>query len=147
MELYAQAYQQLAAISAVLGGLAFTAAAALLGAGVSANNPIVFGKATKLTVASALGSAVSLVIAALIWSLMAADINRAVARDKLDAVTNIIQFNWIPSWWFILGAILFFLSVGACGWIASRSLGIFSSAAGTIGSVMLIFMLRAFADI
>ena len=43
MDLFADAYRQLASISAVLGSLAFTVAAALLAAGVGTSDPEVLG--------------------------------------------------------------------------------------------------------
>jgi len=46
MEAFYQAYGQLASISAVLGGLVFTAAAALLAAGTDSSDPRALNRPT-----------------------------------------------------------------------------------------------------
>ena len=147
MELYAEAFQQLASISAVLGGLAFTAAAALLAAGAGTSNPNALGRPAKVTVVTAVASAVCLVIAALMWSLMAADISRAVANSDVSSANGIARLNWIPSLAMIAGVLLFFTSVGASGWIASRKLGYVTSLAALVGGIALLLMLLVFGDI
>ncbi|HMB90702.1 MAG TPA: hypothetical protein VKP65_07635 [Rhodothermales bacterium] len=143
-ELYAQAFQQLASISAVLGGLAFTAAAALLAAGAGTNNPDALGKPAKITVATAVGSAVCLILGALMWSLMAADISRAVANNDVSSASDLARLNWMPSLALIAGVVLFFISIGTSGWIASRKLGLLTSIAALGGGIALLLMISLF---
>ena len=147
LELYATAFQQLASISAVLGGLAFTAAAALLAAGTGTRHPDALGRSARITVATAVSSALCLVIAALTWSLMAADISRAVANGNTSAAMDLVRLNWIPSIALIAGVLLFFASLGASGWIASRKLGLFTSLAALVGGVALLLMILVFGDL
>lgn len=147
MELFADAYQQLASISAVLGGLAFTAAAALLAAGVSTSDPEVLGRPARVTVACAVVSAVCLIVAALMWSFMAADLSRALARREDELLRPILRLNWIPSIALLAGALGFFVGIGASGWIASRRLGWLTTAAAALGVLALGLMVTWFADL
>ena len=147
MELFAEAYQQLASISAVLGGLAFTAAASLLAGGVGTSALDALRRPAKITVGTALASAVSLVGAALMWSLMVADIRRALARGEYETAQHFAALNWIPSIALIVGTGLFFASIAASGWIASRRLGLVSTAMGVLGAIALVWMMSVFADV
>lgn len=81
MELYAEAFQQLAFISAVVGGLAFTAAASLLNAGTATNDPNALSKSAKITIGTAIMSALFLIISTFIWSFQSADLFRAAANN------------------------------------------------------------------
>lgn len=146
LHLYAEAFQQLASISAVLGGLAFTAAAALLAVGAGTHDSGVLSKPAQITVATAVASAVGLIIAALMWSLMAADISRALAHENIGAANEVARLNWVPSLALIAGVLLFFTSVAASGWIASRKLGYVTSVAGVVGGIALLLMLIVFSD-
>lgn len=146
-QLHSDAFQQLASISAVLGGLAFTAAAAIVAVGATSNDSMALNRASKLTIATAMISAIILVFAALMWSLMAADILRAVARDNIDHAKYIATLNWIPSVCFLSGTLLFYTSIGVSGWIASRKLGIITLVAAIIGCLGLILLIIIFADI
>lgn len=58
LQLYADAFQQLASISAVLGGLAFTAAAANVAVGAVSHDPSALKRAAKITIANAMIAAV-----------------------------------------------------------------------------------------
>ena len=147
IELYAQAYQQLASISAVLGGLAFTAAAALLAAGTGRADEDVFNRPAKVTIVTAVASAVCLIAAALMWSFMAADLSRLAAKADLAAARALTWWNWLPSLGLLAGAMLFFASMGASGWIASRRLGWLTTVAGVLGILAVLLMIKLFADL
>ncbi len=146
-QLHASAFQQLASISAVLGGLAFTAAAAIVAVGATSNNPSALNKASKLTIATAMISSIFLVFAALMWSLMAADLLRTVAKDNFNTAKYIATLNWIPSVCFLSGTLLFYSSIGCSGWIASRKLGIVTVIGAAIGCLGLIFLILIFANV
>lgn len=145
-QLYAEAYQQLASVSAVLGGLAFTAAAALLASAAGTENPKALGRPAKVTVATAVTGAVCLVLAALMWSLMAADVLRAVAQADIPAANRAALLNRVPSVLLLGESALFFASVGASGWIASHRLGWLTTAAAVVGGGALLLFLRWFGS-
>ena len=145
--LYADAFEQLASISAVLGGLSFTAAAAVVAVGAGTNNPSALKRAAKVTVATAMLSAVFLVFAALMWSLMAADVVREVANEDLKGAKYYARLNWVPSICLLTGTCLFFSSIGVSGWIASKKLGIITVTAAIVGLFGLVSLILVFADI
>lgn len=140
IRLYAEAYQQLASISAVLGGLAFAAAAIVLNAGAGTDDPNALSRAAKITAATAVSSSVCLVIAALAWSLMSADLIRIAANSDGPAAGQVANLNWIPSFLLLGGSMLFFVSVGVSGWIGSRRLGFVTSAVALAGGTGLLFL-------
>jgi hypothetical protein len=72
MEALVQAGELLASVSAVLGGLSFTAAAALLAAGTGTNDPDALNRAAKITIASAVLSTLLLITAAVTFSALGA---------------------------------------------------------------------------
>lgn len=146
MEYYADAYQQLAFVSAILGGLAFTAAAALLSRSVGAKDVTILNRSAKVTIGTAVLSSVCLIISAIMWSLMAADMSRAAASGS-SFPTHVASKNWISSVIMILGSYLFFSSLGASGWISSKKLGIITTIAAVIGGIAMIVMMYWFADI
>lgn len=146
MELYAEAYRQLASISAVLGGLAFAAAAALLNAGARTSDADALDWPAKLTTGTAVASAVFFVIAALTWSFMTADLYRAAAHDR-SFPQWVGLTNFIASLEMILGSVLLFVSIGASGWIASRRIGIVTTAVAVVGSIGFVFLTVWFGDI
>lgn len=146
MEPFAEAFQQLASISAVLGGLAFTAAAALLTAGAGTNDPDALSFPAKTTAGTAVASTVCLLIAAVMWSLMAADLNRAVVEGN-SFPEHVENVNWIPSLALASGSLLLLASIGASGWIASRRLGRITMAVATLGGVAMIVIFVWFAEI
>jgi hypothetical protein len=70
--------------------------------------------------------------------------------DKLERVLwvccgiSVRALNRTASAAFILGFVLFFVAVGASGWIGSRRLRIFTTAVGVLASVAgLLFVLRS----
>jgi len=146
MESFAEAFQQLASISAVLGGLAFTGAAAILNAGAATDDPDVVSRSAEVTAGTAVSGAVCFIAAAVMWSLMAADVNRAIAAGAAfpDHVANV---NWIPSLGLLTGTLLLLVSIGASGWIASRRLGRVTSVVAVVGGVALLAIFGWFAEV
>lgn len=108
--------RQLAGVSATLGGLAFTAGAALLTVSAGASESRTLDRPATWTAGAAVASAACLLVAALTWALLAA--RSPTAGNQLDV------FNRVASLTFIAGVFLFFVSLGVSGWIASRRLGI-----------------------
>lgn len=146
MELYAEAFQQLAFISAVVGGLAFTAAASLLNAGTATNDPNALSKSAKITIGTAIMSALFLIISTFIWSFQSADLFRAAANNQ-PFPKFVGWVNFVASISMITGGMLLFISIGTSGWIGSKKLGIITSIAAVIGIVALLFMVFWFGDI
>ncbi|MEM7479590.1 MAG: hypothetical protein AAF481_00330 [Acidobacteriota bacterium] len=130
----------------MLGGLAFTAAAALLAAGTGTRDPSALSRSAKVTVATAIAGALCLVSAALMWSFMSADMSRALAKENVDLANRIAQLNRWPSYGLLAGVVGFFTSIGASGWIASRKLGLFTTVLALAGGLALVQMLFWFAD-
>jgi len=132
MEEFVQAGDLLASVSAVLGGLAFTAAASLLAAGTGTDNPDVLNRPAKITIASAVLSTLLLITAAVIFSTLAAGVALADANDPraLDGFESILRYAY---WGLFAGAFSFFISVGTSGWIASRTLGAITTT-GAVGA-------------
>lgn len=144
MELIAEAYQQLASVSAVLGGLAFTAVAAILNAGASTDDPGALSRSAKITAGTAVSGTVCFVACAVMWAFMAADVNRAAAYDT-PYPQHASNVNWIPSIGFVIGSLLLLASVGASGWIASRKMGRTTSAVAALGGIAMIAIFVWFA--
>ena len=142
MELYAEAYQQPASISAVLGGLAFAAAAALPNAGARTSDANALDWPAKLTTGTAVASAVLHVVAAMTWSFMTADLFRAAA-DGQSFPPGVALMNFVASLEMIAGSVLLFVSIGASGWIASRRIGIATSVVALGGGIGLVVLILA----
>lgn len=138
MEALTQFYAQFASISAVLGGLSFTAAAALLATGTG--NPRALSRSARITVAFAIASTLFLVFASLVLSVLSAiaAIRPDVGSALPDRTRLIINVGYLS---LCVGTTFFFVSVGASGWIASRRLGILTGVgAGGIGIGALIVL-------
>ena len=146
MEILAEAFQQLASISAVLGGLSFTGAAAILNAGAASDDPAVLGRPAKVTAGTAMAGAVCFVAAAVMWTFMAADLNRA-AFANASFPEHVENVNWIPSLGLLMGALLLLISIGVSGRIASRRLGRVTSVVATLGGLALFAIFTWFAEV
>jgi hypothetical protein len=111
MENFVQAGELLASVSAVLGGLAFTAAAALLAAGTGTNDPDALSRPAKITIASAVLSTLMLISAAVIFSTLAAAVVVTDAGDPrvLDGFESIVWYAYMG---LLARAFSFFVSVG-----------------------------------
>ena len=81
MEDIVQAGELPASVSAVLGGLAFTAAASWLAAGTGTSNPDALNRPAKITIASAVRSTLTLISAAVMFFTAAA---AAALTDTTD---------------------------------------------------------------
>jgi hypothetical protein len=138
----AEGYRQFGSTSAVIGGLAFAAASSVLASVATSVGPSAVRRSVTVTAGAAIASAACLVVASLLWTFLAVQAVRAgVAGGVLDA--SVRGLNRPASIAFMLGFALFFVSVGASGWIGSRALGIFTSAVATLsGAGGLMIVLR-----
>lgn len=135
MEDFVQAADLLASVSAVLGGLAFTAAASLLAAGTGTEDPDVLSRPAKITIASAVLSTLLLITAAVTFSGLAAgalvaDTNNLRTLDGFESIMRIAYGG------LAVGAFSFFISVGTSGWIASRTLGAITTTGAVIAGLI-----------
>jgi hypothetical protein len=87
-------------------------------------------------------NSIGLVVASLAWTFLAVQaVRAATAGGAIDA--SVRALNRPASAAFILGFELFFVAVGASGWIGSRRLGIFTTAVGVMAGVAgLLFVVR-----
>ena len=145
MEDIVQAGELLASVSAVLGGLAFTAAASLLSAGTGTSNPDALNRPAKITIASAVLSTLMLITAAVIFSTVAAAAALTDATDPnaVDGLRPILQYGY---WGLVAGAFSFFVSVGASGWVASRRLGAITTTGAVLAAVVTLRVLDWFGS-
>ncbi len=144
MEDFVQAGDLLASVSAVLGGLAFTAAAALLAAGTGTNDPDALNRAAKITIASAVLSTLLLITAAVTFSALGAGAALADANDPraIDGLTSIIWYAYVG---LFAGAFSFFVSVGTSGWVASWRLGAITTAGAVAAGMVTLRVLDWFS--
>jgi|GEM_PF-1888841 len=142
-EILAESFRQLGSTSAVLGGLAFTAAAAILATGAGTADPRALTRPATITTGAAVASAVCLVLASLAWSMLTIAAVGAAADGQVLA-TSTVGLNRPVSFAFLAGLVLFFVSVGASGWIGSRRLGIVTSSTAGLGGVWAIWFLSHF---
>jgi hypothetical protein len=142
LEALAEGYRQFGSTSAVIGGLAFAAATSVLASAASSIGPSAVKRSATITAGASVASAACLVVASLAWTFLAVQAVRAAAADgAIDA--SVRALNRPASAAFILGFVLFFVAVGASGWIGSRRLGIFTTAVGALAGVAgLLFVLR-----
>lgn len=145
LEALAQGYRQFGSTSAVIGGLAFAAATAILATGAGSTDRRTLSRPAIVTVGAATASAASLVFASVVWAFLSVQAVRAAAQ----AVTlgeSVRALNRPASLAFIFGFGLFFVAVGASGWIGSRALGVFTgivAALGGLGGLLLILRFAA----
>ncbi|MFN9732321.1 MAG: hypothetical protein ACK59M_18085, partial [Pseudomonadota bacterium] len=134
-------FGQLAAVSAVLGGFVMTFLGVLLGTADTRRR-------VGLSLALAATAAGCLLLAAVGWSLLAAQVAlvsaadgdwAVTARQQLDAglrLQRLLRFA------FMCGIALLIALIGSTGWLRSRSLGIFTATlAGllAVGAVVVVW--------
>ena len=137
-----ETFRQASSISAVLGGLAFTAAAAVLSVAVGTSDSRALGPPATITAGAAVASAAGLIVAALTWSLLSttATADAMLGREFDPTLLGVSRTATLA---FLVGLSLLFVAIGASGWIGSRRLGTFTSAvAGLAGLVSLVIVFR-----
>ena len=140
MENIVQAGELLASVSAVLGGLAFTAAASLLAAGTGTSNPDALNRPAKITIASAVLSTLTLISAAVFFSAVAVAAAVTDANDpRLISDAPIFLYGYLG---LVAGSFSFFVSVGASGWIASWKLGAITTTGAVLAGVATLLVLN-----
>lgn len=138
-----ESFGQLAAVSAVLGGFVVTFLGVLLGS----SDP-----RRRVTVSLALSAtaAGSLVLAAVGWALLAAQVAmvrvadgewRVIAEQQLAAGLGLQRLLGVL---FLLGILLLIALIGSAGWLRSRSLGYFTSVLAAFLMIGVLIVVRPF---
>lgn len=144
LEALAQGYGQFGSTSAVIGGLAFAAATAILATGAGSTDRRTLSRPAIVTVGAAIASAASLVFASVAWAFLNVQAVRASAQAALPDA-SVRALNRPASLAFILGFALFFVAVGSSGWIGSRALGTFTTLVAALGGVGGLLLILRFA--
>lgn len=140
-ELFAELFRQLAFISALIGGFAFTFVGVLL---VSEHRSRVVSWTSALSMAVSAG----LVICALGWSvgasvmLMGAAAPAGADAAELSAALSLMHRRL--SLVFIVSILFFFAAMGLSGWVRSRRMGFVSSAIAAVAAAGAAFVLLPF---
>ena len=141
-EALADLFRQLAFICALIGGFAF----AFLGVLLTATSR---SRVVEWTAGMAMGTAASLLVCVIGWTLMASEVVTAApanagAEEFLKVALNFNRMHSRLSLLFILGMFLFLASLGLSGWVRSRALGIVSTVIALLAAVGLMLVLIPF---
>ena len=140
-ELLAELFRQLAFISALVGGFAFTFVGVLLVA--PAQRRVVSWTAGTSMVASA-----GLVVCALGWSLGASTVmvgaSLAAGEDVSALSASLRRMHLRLSLTFIVSIFLFLTSLGLSGWVRSRVLGVVSTSIAVLAAIASALVLSPF---
>ena len=140
-ELQAELFRQLAFISALIGGFAFTFVGVLL---VATDK----SRFVSWTAAVSIATCAGLVICALGWSLGASLVligaATTVGADVSALSASLRSMHLRLSLAFIVSIFLFFVSLGLSGWIRSRILGLASTGIALLAVIAAAFVLLPF---
>ncbi|MEO1654619.1 MAG: hypothetical protein AAFU64_13825 [Bacteroidota bacterium] len=128
-------HEQLALISAILGGFAFTFLATILSMSQKA-------KIIDFTFIISVISSILFFISALGWSLMAMSVK--VAQDPVKLA--FADKHRLLSLLFIAGVFSLVSSLGLSGWIRSRRMGIITTFVALLGLITIFYILRDFIN-
>ena len=134
-------YQQLGAVSALLGGLAFAAATSLLSISASNKDKSSLDKPSSLTTVFAMASAASQIIATIGWTFLCLYVGSESLTEEFRSELN----RW-ASLSFIAGVFMLFISIGFSGWISSRILGITTSLISIFAGVFSMYIIFNFVN-
>jgi hypothetical protein len=131
------AFNQLASVSAVLGGFAFV----FLGALIATDR---YSRPRLLTAALTTPSAACFILCALGWSLVTVWLGSPLRADTTELPDFLLEIHIFLSIIFMLGIGFFFASIGVCGWIYSRKLGWITTVVAIFAAVGAVFVVRPF---
>ena len=138
-----EAFGQLAAVSAVLGGFAVTFMSVVLT--LSDARRRVSGAVALATAASA-----CFFLTALGWALLAstaAQVAGASGAERAAYARRLAEAQWVQrpvSLLFLVGVVLLLLTIGASGWLRSRRLGAFSASVAAASALVAWLIIRPF---
>lgn len=134
----AELFRQLAFISALLGGFSLGFLVQLL-----ATNPE--RRIASWTIGFSIAASAGLIVCVLGWTLSAATILGSMTEPEMVQLsTKLTLLHRRLSLAFIGSLLLFLVSLGLCGWIRSRAMGIVSSAIASIAAVASLFIIGSF---
>lgn len=134
----AELFRQLAFISALIGGFSLSFLVQLLGAH--------FGRRiADWTVGFSMAATAGLIVCAVGWTLSAVVIVEAGTQAEalqLSGALNQLHLRLTDG--FVLSLFLFLVSLGLCGWIRSRVIGIVSTTIASGATIAMFLILRLF---
>ena len=135
-----ETYGQLASLSAILGGLAFASAAALLAVAASTRDDRPLDRAASFTVGAAVVSATGLILTSLLWTLASVYFQgtggRATGTSADLPAEQVAWLTAVSTQTFLVGLTAFFVSLATSGWISSRRLGIVTTAVSVLAGAV-----------
>jgi hypothetical protein len=136
-ETYAEICKQGAFISALVAGFSFAFIGALL------INPVK-RKIIDWVMIFSIMSIAGLLICALTWTLIASQLMAYNADTIAQVPQTLLSLHKIISFLFILSFLCFLITLGLCGWIRSKILGIFSSLIASASTIFFFSIMRHF---
>jgi hypothetical protein len=140
-EVVAEIFKQSAFISALIAGFSFTFLAVLLTS--STRKPV-----DDWTAGFAIAAVAGLIVCALGWTLCVPPIlamtAQAATTTPFQLPEKFRMLHRLFSLIFLLCFFLFLTSLGLCGWIRSKKLGIVSTTIAVVAAVFAIWMMRFF---
>lgn len=134
----AELFRQLAFISALLGGFALAFLVQLLAAHAER-------RVASWTIGFSIGAGAGLIVCVLGWTLSAARIAGSMTETEMAQLSVMLtRLHSRLSLVFIGSLLLFLVSLGLCGWIRSRAMGIVSSTIALIAAVASVLILGLF---
>ena len=129
-------FKQLAFISALIGGFSLAFLVQLLGAHIGR-------RIATWTIGFSMAATAGLIVCALGWTLGAVVMVDAAAQTETMRV-SLNSLHMRLSDGFVVSLFLFFVSLGLCGWIRSRVMGVVSSSIALFAATLVFLILRIF---
>lgn len=137
-EVIAELFRQLAFISALIGGFSLAFLVQLLVAHSER-------RIADWTIGFSLAATAGLIVCAVGWTLSAVVIIDPTARAETMRLSGALSYlNMRLTDGFVLSLLLFFVSLGLCGWIRSRVMGIVSTTIALVAAAVMFLILRLF---
>lgn len=134
----AELFRQLAFISALIGGFALTFLVQLLTTDTQR-------RIVSWTIGFALAASAGLIVCALGWTLGAAYLANPAAQAEMARLSTLLtDLHKHLSTTFVGSLLLFLVSLGTCGWVRSKTMGIVSTLIASIAAIASVLILRMF---
>ena len=137
IEVMAELFRQLAFISALIGGFSLAFLVQLLVAHIER-------RIADWTIGFSMAATGGLIVCAVGWTLSAVVIIDPAQAETMRLSGTLTRLHMRLSDVFVLSLFLFFVSLGLCGWIRSRVMGIVSSTIALVATTVMFLILRLF---
>lgn len=138
LEATAELFRQLAFISALIGGFSLTFLTQLI-----STHPE--RRIVGWTIGFSMAAVAGLTVCVLGWTLSATVINDPAALPEMARLSVMLtRLHKFLSLGFIASILLFLVSLGLCGWIRSRAMGIVSTVIALAAAAAALSVLRLF---